>query len=129
MSLSTPTDVLVNVDRLWAYATGEWLSYRRPSAHERAARWPVAPEWERIRRCRLAGSALPMERIRAGRAEGELRRLMPGLNGYVAGFASWTGHDTIADACAALPAFLAAYEQQSGRAFGDRVEEKRRHRQ
>jgi len=129
MQLNDPETTLANVDRLWAYATGDWLTYRRPTDHDRSARWPVAAEWERVRRCSLAGSALPMDRIRAGRSEGELRRLMPGLNGYVAGFASWTGHDTISDACAALPAYLAAYEQQSRQSFTQRVEDKLRHRQ
>lgn len=129
MKLSSPDDVLDHVDRVWAYATGEWLTYRRPTAHERAARWPLSSEWERIRRVSLAGTALPMERIRAGRAAGGLRTAMPGINGYVATFASWTGIDDLDDACAALPDYLRAYEQISGRTFADRVAEKRRNRQ
>jgi hypothetical protein len=93
------------------------------------ARWPLSAEWEKIQRVTLAGNALPMERIRAGRAAGGLRTSMPGINGYVATFAAWTGHDTIDDACAALPNYLRNYEATSGRTFIDRVTDKRRRNQ
>ena len=126
MNLNGPAEVLDAVDRLWAYATRDWLTYRRPSSHERPARWPLAAEWERIQHVSLAGNALPIERIRSGRAKGGLRTAMPGINGYIATFASWTGFDTIEDACAALPDHLRTYEQTSGRSFCDRVHEKRR---
>lgn len=126
MGIDGPASALSNVGRLWAYSTNDWLTYRRRSAHERSARWPIAAEWEKVQRCSLATGALPMDRIRAGRAAGKLRRLLPGLNGYVASFASWTGHDTIDEACAALPEYLRAYEQQSRRGFGGRVAEKKR---
>lgn len=129
MGLADPDSTLGATGRLWAYSTQDWLTYRRQSAHERAARWPLAAEWEKIQRCTLATGALPMARIRAGRSAGGLRQLMPGLNGYVAGFAAWTGHDTIIDACAALPEYLRAYEHQTQRAFADRVAEKRRQQQ
>lgn len=126
MELGAPDEVLDATGRVWAYATNDWLTYRRPSAHERPARWPLSSEWERIQRVSLAGNALPMERIRSGRAAGGLRTAMPGINGYVATFASWTGFATIEDACAALPDYLRAYERTSGRSFCDRVDEKRR---
>ncbi len=129
MDLSDPTETIANVDRLWAYATQQWLTYRKASRHSCAHRWPIAPEWEQIQNATLAGDAIPMDRITAGRRTGELRRLMPGLNGYVAGFASWTGHDTIGDACAALPEHLQAYERTSRRSFCSRVTEKRDARQ
>jgi hypothetical protein len=129
MHLNDPDSVLAAVDRIWAYATHDWLTYRRPTNHDRGARWPLAAEWEKIQRVTLAGNALPMERIRAGRAAGGLRTLMPGINGYVATFAAWTGHDTIDEACAALPNYLRNYEATSGRTFADRVTDKRRRNQ
>jgi hypothetical protein len=129
MSLSDPDDVLDAVDRIWSYVTNDWLTYRRPSGHERPARWPLSNEWERIQRVSLAGNALPMERIRSGRAAGGLRTAMPGINGYVATFESWTGLASIDDACAALPDYLRAYEATSGQSFADRVAEKRRKHQ
>lgn len=129
MGLADPDSTLAAAPRLWAYASGEWLTYRRPTNHDRTARWPLAAEWERIQRVSLAGSALPMDRIRAGRAAGGLRTAMPGINGYVATFAAWTGHTTIEDACAALPDYLHAYEHTSGTAFVERVIEKRRRQQ
>lgn len=129
MGLHEPSAVLGATDRIWGYATHDWLTYRRPTSHDRTARWPLAAEWERIQRVRLAGTALPMERIRAGRAAGGLRTAMPGINGYVATFAAWSGNDTIDDACAALPDYLRAYESSTGIAFTDRVTEKRRRHQ
>ena len=129
MGLSGPFETLDAADRIWRYVTTDWLTYRRPSAHDRAARWPLSAEWESLQRVSLAGNALPMERIRSGRATGGLRTAMPGINGYVATFASWTGFATIEDACAALPDYLRAYERTSGRSFCDRVDEKRRKHQ
>lgn len=128
MELGNPADVLDAVDRLWAYATNDWLSYRRRSAHQVPSRWPLAAEWRRVQLCSLAGDALPMARIVAGRTSGELRKLLPGLNGYVASLASWIGANTIEEVSAQLPYYLAAYEQQSRREFTDRVAEKRRRR-
>jgi hypothetical protein len=129
MGLSDPTGTLDRVDRLWAYATGDWLTYRNPVRTRTRSSLANRDEWERIQ-------ALPSRRHGAPDGPhpsrpnvGELRRLMPGLNGYVAGFASWTGHDSIEDACAALPEYLRAYEQHlSVEAFADRVAEKRRSR-
>ncbi len=128
MNLDDPTTTLANTDRLWAYATREWLTYRTPSRHSCSHRWPVAAEWEQIQHASLAGAAIPMDRITAGRTAGELRRIMPGLNGYVASFGSWTDHDTIREACAALPEHLYAFERTSRRAFCGRVHEKRQQR-
>lgn len=123
--LTTPAETVAAAASLWAYAT-EWLSYRTPSTHADRDRWPVAAEWEAIRRPSLRGQALPRERITKGRCRGELRRLTPALNGYVASFAAFAGHDTIEDACSALPEHLREYERRSGRAFCSRVHEKRR---
>lgn len=128
MGLGHPNETLDAVDRLWAYGVQDWLTFRRATAHERPARWPLANEWQRLQRFSLAGNALPMERIRAGRSAGALRTLMPGLNGYVSGFASWIGVDTIEEACDHLPEYLRAYEQQSRRSFCERVTEKRKSR-
>ena len=129
MQLNEPADVLAATDRIWAYASRDWLTYRRPTGHDRPARWPLSPEWEKIQRVTLAGTALPIERIRAGRAVGGLRTTMPGLNGYATTFGAWTGHDDIDSMCAALPEYLRAYETTSGRTFADRVAEKRRKHQ
>lgn len=126
LDVTTPADALDSTGELWAYATEQWLTFREPGNHADVDRWPVADEWEQIRRASMRGNALPRQRITAGRCRGELRRLMPGLNGYVAGFAAWTGHDTIEDACAALPEHLRAYERTSGRAFCSRVHDKRK---
>ena len=47
--LNTPAQVLAAAGDLWAYATGEWLTYRSPTADQTRSRWPLAPEW--LARC------------------------------------------------------------------------------
>lgn len=128
MRFSTVAAVLANCDRLWAYATQDWLTYREPSSHACPDRWPIAPEWLQIQKATLVGDALPMKRIRAGQTRGGLRRVIPALNGYMASFAALTGHDTIDDACWALAPYLDSYEVVSQRHFCDRVLEKRQQR-
>ena len=128
MGLNRPEDVLAAVGGLWSYASQEWLTYRLPSQHERACRWPLAPEWEQIQQCALARGKLSLERIRAGATKGGLRLLMPLLNGCMTSFAMLMGVSTIADACARLPAELRWYELSSGRDFAVGVIEKLRDR-
>ena len=124
MGLSDPDDVLAAVGDLWAYCADEWLTFREPSEHHAASRWPVAAEWAAIQGSSLAVGSLPLARIKKGRSKGGLRLLMPLLNGCIASFAGWVGVVTIADACGRLPAYLTAYERTSGRSFADRVAEK-----
>ena len=125
MGISTPDDALRQTDRLWAYATQQWLTQRDPSDHQRAARWPVAAEWEQIQCSSLASSALPIERIYAGRSSGDLRLIRPQLNGWMTTFGAITGHDDIDVACDVLKDHLRVYEHQTQRSFCDRVRERR----
>lgn len=126
MDLHDPTTTLDNVDRLWAYATQEWLTYRRPTPHSCAFRWPISTEWAQVQKATLAGSAVPIDRITLGRTNGELRRILPGLNGYIASFGALTGNDDIDAACDAVKDHLRGYEHRSRRSFCDRTREKRR---
>ncbi len=125
MNLRDPDETLARVGDLWAYATQKWLTYRTPTRHGCTNRWPVAPEWQQIQQASLAGAAVPIDRITAGRQRGALRKMMPALNGYVASFGAWTDNDSIDDACSALPEHLRSYEHFSQRAFCSRVHEKR----
>src|SRR4051812_628971 len=93
MALSSPEDVLDSIGQLWAYGTRQWLTYRCPSEHSQASRWPVAPEWTQIQDAAFARGCLPLDRIQAGAVRGGLRLIMPGLNGYVASFAALIRRD------------------------------------
>lgn len=126
MRLDSPSDVLAASNRLWAYATQEWLTYHLPTAHQRASRWPLAPEWEAVQAASLAGNAIPMDRIRAGAARGGLRRIMPGVFGYLTSFAAHVNVETLADALDRLPGHVRAYERMANVDFTARVREKRR---
>lgn len=72
----------------------------------------------------MAGTAIGLDRTLDGRRRGSLRRLMPGLNGYLVGFAALTGNRTIDEVCEALPEFVRDYELRSRRRFEDRVDER-----
>jgi len=126
MNLNDPYEAIAAIDRIWAYATQDWLTYRSPSRHACSFRWPIAHEWTQIQRASLAGSAVPIERIRHGRTIGGLRHIMPGLNGYLSTFGALTDNDDIDAACDAVKDHLRAYEQRSRRSFCDRAHEKKR---
>lgn len=126
MALHDPATTLGQVDRMWAYATREWLTYRSPSDHSCVFRWPVAHEWRQIQNATLAGSAVPITRITDANRAAELERILPALNGYMATFGALTGNDTIDDACDALKPHMLAYENRSRRSFCNRVHERQR---
>lgn len=126
MTLHDPVTTLAQVDRMWAYATREWLTYRSLSNHSCVFRWPIAREWQQIQNATLAGSAIPMTRITDANRAADLERIMPGLTGYMATFGALTGNDTIDDACTALPNHLRAYENRSRRSYCSRVHERQR---
>ncbi len=41
--LDTPAQVLAAAGDLWAYASGQWLTFRSPTADRTRSRWPLAP--------------------------------------------------------------------------------------
>lgn len=124
--LHGPDEVLPAVGGLWVSLTSEWLTYRSPTSDATSSRWPVAPEWQAVQRARLASSPIGLERTFAGKRSGELRKLLPGLTGYVVGAAALLGLDGIEEACRALPVLLRRYEKESRRSFRARVAERRR---
>ena len=56
--LNTPDQVLGAAGDLWAYATGEWLTYRSPTADQTRSRWPLAPEWLQVQAATLGHRAV-----------------------------------------------------------------------
>jgi hypothetical protein len=124
--LDTPREVLEAAGALWAWATENWLSYRSPSSDSNRSRWPVAPEWADVQRASLRSDAHGVERMYQGRQRGELRKLMPVLNGCMAGMAALVGASGIDQACQALAPLLRDYEVRSRRGFIERIDKKAR---
>ena len=97
--LDTPREAVDAAGALWAWATEHWLTYRSPSSDTNRSRWPVAAEWVAVQRASLRAEAHGIERMYQGRRKGELRKLMPVLNGCMAGLAALVGASGIDEAC------------------------------
>ncbi len=85
--LNTPDQVLSAVGDLWAYATGEWLTYRSPTNDQTRSRWPLAPEWLQVqaRHARAPGrrprAAAPGPAVDLHREAAAGPHWLPGLAG------------------------------------------------
>jgi hypothetical protein len=123
--LDSPERVLAGTGDLWSYATGEWLTYRAPGGGVNPSRRPIAPEWRQVQAASLAGAAVGLRRVLAGRHAGSLRRLFPGLVGYLAGFAVAVGTADIEDTLVALDGQLRNDEIARRTRFAERVERRR----
>lgn len=121
-----PEDAFDNVGPLWAYCTSRWLTLRLPTNDETRSRWPLDPRWSAVQRSSLAGNSLPAERMRAGAASGELRRMLPQLVGYLAGAAVPLGTNDLDATFEALRPHIEAYGQRRSMSFDERVAVKRR---
>ena len=89
--LNTPEQVLTAAGDLWAYATGEWLTYRSPSADRTRSRWSLAPEWLEVQQATLGHRAVGLERLRLSRRTTSIEKLLPGLTGYLASLGALIG--------------------------------------
>jgi hypothetical protein len=123
---NTPEEVFKNIGPLWAYASGQWLTLRTPTADETHSRWPIDPRWEAVQKSTLVGNSLPAERMRSGKNDGTLRRLLPQLIGYLASAAVPLGTHNLDDTLDALYPHVAAYGRHHQFTFEERVAEKRR---
>lgn len=119
-----PLDGLEAASSIWANVTESWLSYRTPTDDETRARWPVAPEWAAIQRATLRSTAIGVDRVRALRRKGELRKLLPTLVGYSARVGALVGTDDIGTTLAAMGALFANDERRRGVMFADRIAER-----
>ncbi|HEX3842645.1 MAG TPA: hypothetical protein VHU85_17775 [Acidimicrobiales bacterium] len=124
--LDTPEEVLAATGALWADLTSTWLSYRRRTEDETKSRWPIALEWEQIRRARLVDGTFGIRRMYEGRRRGDLRMLAPGLVGYLSSFAVLTGAKDWASTAGSLAWFVRSYCREGERSFEDRIAVKQR---
>ena len=123
--LNTPDQVLGAVGDLWAYATGEWLTYRSPTNDQTRSRWPVAPEWLQVQAATLGHQAVGLERLRLARRATSIQKLLPGLTGYLASLGALIGTEGIDDTLGAIGHHLHTYEIVSHTQFADRVARRR----
>jgi hypothetical protein len=123
--LNTPTQVLDAAGDLWAYAAGEWLTYRSPTADRTRCRWPLAPEWCSVQQATLGHRALGLERLRLARRSKSIEKLLPGLNGYLASMGALLGTNDIEDTLGAIGHHLHTYEIISHTPFNERVARRR----
>jgi hypothetical protein len=106
-------------------ATADWLTYREPAAGANRSRRPVAPEWRCVQQAGLAGAPVGLERITAGRRAGSIRRLFPGLAGYLATFAAIVGTAGIDDTLDAVGRQLRNDEIARRVPFPERIRRRR----
>ncbi len=123
--ITTVGEALDAIGDLWRYGTCDWLTLRSASSDATRSRWPIAPEWLVVQQASLGMPSVGITRARAGRLRGELRLLLPLLNGAVAGFGARVGTVEIEDTLSVLRPYLREYERSSGRRFRDRVAAKR----
>lgn len=126
--IDQPTEAIDQMGRLWASVTEDWLTLRQPTSDQTRARWPIAAEWRQIQQAKLREHAIGLERVRAGKRNGTLRTIMPGLVGYLANFGAITENDTIADVVHELPLHVRNYELRRQLTFSDMVAERREER-
>jgi len=120
-----PQDAIDAAGSLWMDLTTRWLSYRDPTQDHTKSRWSIAPEWEQVSRASLTQGAQGIERMYAGRRRGDLRKLAPGLMGYLAGFAALADAADWPEVVGPLGQFVRMYGASGGLHFRDRVAEKR----
>jgi hypothetical protein len=119
--IHSPVDGLERAGSVWRSATAEWLTYRTPTEDGTRSRWPIAPEWAKVQQASLAEDAAGIDRVRAGRRRGELRKLMPAFVGYLAHVAALSGADDLPSALGSARHLVRLDEDRRGIPFTDRV--------
>lgn len=123
--LDTPHQVLGATAALWRYGTTDWLSLRIPTADTNRSRWPLDPVWAVVQDAPFGGEVAGLDRIRSGTRQGSLRRLTPGLVGYLAAFGALMDATTVTDTLAALEGHLHDDEIARQTPFPERIERRR----
>ena len=118
----TAEDAVQRRQGLWDYGT-KWLSFREPSSHSRACRWPVSPLWVWLQQVQLGEPCEPLVRERARSAD--VRRLVGAWTGYSTSFAARQNLDGLGATSRRMGALALAHLDDSGRRFSTEVEKKR----
>lgn len=125
VGVSTPADVLAQLPGIWGYLTDEWLTFRDVTDDATRSRWPVAPEWSDVRNATLREEALGLERVAAGEVAGSIRRILPGLRGYLTSAGALLGAKSLDETMGRVGRLLVDDEDHSGTAFVSRLRDKR----
>lgn len=119
--VDTPAEGLDAAPRLWASVSSDWLSYRVPNADGTKSRWPVAPEWAGVQSASLRSDAVGLDRVRAGKRQGELRKILPQLVGYLASTGAIVGTPDLASTLGAVRQLVSDDEIRRSVRFPDRI--------
>jgi hypothetical protein len=119
--LDSPTQVLEATSGLWHYGTADWLTYRTPNDDSNRARWPIAPPWHVVQSASLGHPVVDMQRLQDRGRAGSLRKLTPGLVGYLVGFATLVGTTDVHDTVKALARHVHDDQIVRRTAFSERV--------
>lgn len=120
-----PEETLAAVGDIWAYCAGQWLTHRSPTGDANQARWPLTPGWEQVQGVVLAQHRVGIERVTQRLRCASLRRLTPGLVGYVVGFAVLSDTSGIDDTMVALGRHLREDETARRTPFTERMHRRR----
>ena len=116
-------EVLASRQDLWRYATGTWLSLRRPTRDRQAKHWPEDRVWAAIRAVEIAPASTGVIRRRIEQAREET--LIRGLMGYATSLGAVRGQDALRDALRDAIPLVSGYLQQRSRTFETEVRRKR----
>jgi hypothetical protein len=125
LELNRPDAVLAAAPSLWSYCTGEWLTLRVPAADSNRSRWPLDSRWEAVQSASLSHGATKLSWIRRHKRASSLRRLMPGLVGYLVAFAVLAGTADLPSTLEALTVSVANDESARRMTFAERVRRRR----
>ena len=125
LELHRPDAVLAAAPSLWRYCTGEWLTLRSPTADSNRSRWPLDVRWEAVQSASLSQGATKLSWIRRHKRASSLRRLMPGLVGYLVAFAMLAGTTDLPATLEALTVSVANDESARRMTFTERVRRRR----
>jgi hypothetical protein len=123
--INSPYEAIEAASGLWVVAT-EWLSFRTPGDDATKARWPIAPEWQAVRRSTLAEAPCGLKRVYEGIERGNAKRIVPNLVGYLVSYAAIFGFDSAEEACTELIEVTNGFCASRGLSFDKRRRARRR---
>lgn len=123
--LDTSQEVLDSVSGLWSHATQEWLTHRNSSGDSNKSRWPISDAWKVIQESTIAGSRIPIERIRESKDAASLKSLIPALRGYLTSIALPLGSSDLQTTMKSVRELYLKDEAKNGITFESIIAEKR----